>query len=158
MVHTQTDSFSTLFHSSYFYQMVFLIVKKKTRQAMYVERNIEARPCKYCCSAKGTSITYSVCVCVSVALGIQHVKSMHRIILASVACLRVSYFSTYSYKRHDFLKKKNVIEYKVSVWVSCTIFFFETFLLLKTIKRDIINIHKSSSKVSVIRVRFQLTF
>jgi hypothetical protein len=37
--------------------------------------------------------TYSECV--SVVLVIQHAERMHRIILSSVACLAVPYFSTY---------------------------------------------------------------
>jgi hypothetical protein len=37
-------------------------------------------------------VTYSECV--SVAVGIQHAKRMRRIILSSVACLAVPYFSS----------------------------------------------------------------
>jgi hypothetical protein len=51
---------------------------------------------------KAISITYSECL--FVALVIQHAKSMRHIILLSVACLILSYFSTLSDKRHDTQK------------------------------------------------------
>ena len=76
---------------------------------------------------------------------------MRRIILSSVACLAVPYFSTLSHKRHDFLKK--VIEHKM-----CSDFFLElfseTFLIVGRIEIDfIVYVHRSSCKVSVILAR-----
>ena len=44
---------------------------------------------------------------VSVVLFIQHAIRMRRIILSTVACPPVQYFSTLSHKRQDFRKKKN---------------------------------------------------
>ena len=55
-------------------------------------------------------VTYSGCV--SVALVIQHAERMRRIILSSIACLALPYFSTLSRKLRDF--RKIVIEYKIA--------------------------------------------
>ena len=51
--------------------------------------------------------------------------------------------------------KKIYIEHKMCVLVVCTIFFSETFLVLRRIKRGIINVYRSSCKVPVIIVRYR---
>ena len=50
---------------------------------------------------------YILQVCVPVALVIQYVKGIRRIILSSVACLAVPYFYTLSINGTIFEKKKN---------------------------------------------------
>ena len=60
------------------------------RQAVYVQRNTEARSCNHCCSGKERNITYSECV--SVALVIRHALRMRRTVLSSVNYLAVPVF------------------------------------------------------------------
>ena len=90
---------------------------------------------------KAISITYSECL--SVALFIQHAQPMHRVLLSSVTCPPLPYFSTLSHKREDFPKK--------NYWTQNVCFDFiynsETFLILRRIERDMIkNAHWSFAK------------
>jgi hypothetical protein len=57
-------------------------------------------------------------LCVYVALVIQHAKRVRRIILSSVACPALSYFSTLCYKGRDF--RKNVLNVKFVLIFSTT--------------------------------------
>jgi hypothetical protein len=83
--------------------------------------------------------------CVSVALVMQHAKRMRRIILSSVACLAVPYFSILSHKRHDI--RKNLLNIKF-VFLFSLHSLCETYLILARIQRDIIiNVHRSSCEV-----------
>jgi len=77
---------------------------------------------------------------------------MRHIVLPSVACPAVPYFSTLSHKRHDFWKRS--IEQKMYVLIFSKL-MPETFLIQRRFQRDIvINVHRSSRKVPVILVRF----
>jgi len=62
------------------------------------------------CRIKAISSTYSERM--SVALIMKRAKRMRRIILSTVLCPAVPYFSTLSHKRHDF--NKNIIDHEMS--------------------------------------------
>jgi hypothetical protein len=68
---------------------------------MHVQRNIEARSSNHCCRDKVVSTTYSQCV--SVALDIQHVTRMRRIVTCDFPGSTL-FFPIISY--HDSRKKK----------------------------------------------------
>ena len=91
---------------------------------------------------------------VSVALVIQHAKRMRHIILSSVAYMAVPYFFTLSYRPHDFRKKN---EHKMRVLIFYTNFFWN-FFILRTIRRDIINLRKCLCEVPAILVSFSPGF
>jgi hypothetical protein len=125
----------------------------QNRQCTY-KRHIGARSRNHRCRGKATSITYSECVCVSVALVIEQAARMRRIILSLVTCPAVPYFSTLSHKRHDFWKKK-LLNIKCVFWFSLQL-LSEIFLILRTIERyTVMNLHRSSCRVSVILVKLQ---
>jgi hypothetical protein len=69
-------------------------------------------------SVQAIYINYSECM--SIALVIQHAKRMRLVILSSVACLALPYFSKFSHKRNDFRKK-------VTAYEMCILIFSTTF-------------------------------
>jgi protein-S-isoprenylcysteine O-methyltransferase Ste14 len=78
-----------------FRQVSFIhIILDQTRQAMYVEHNIEARSRNRFCRGKAISIQYYECafVFLSSLSSMQIAYFLRRIILSSVACLAVPYF------------------------------------------------------------------
>jgi hypothetical protein len=91
-----------------------------TRLRKCVRCNVEARSRYHCCLGKTINVTYSVCVCI-LALVMQHANRMHRIILSSVACPAVPYFSTLSRKLNDF-RQKRYAEHKMCVLIFSTNF------------------------------------
>jgi hypothetical protein len=92
---------------------------------------VEVHSYNHFCRRKPKSVTY--CECVSVVLVIQHAICMGRIILSSVICLTVLYFSTLSHKVHDFEEK--VLNVKCVVWFPLQR-LSKTFLILRRTERN----------------------
>jgi hypothetical protein len=76
---------------------------------------------------------------VFVALGIQHAMRMGRIILSSVACLALQYFSTLSHKSYD-LRGKKLLNVKCVFSFSVQL-LSEIFLILRRTERDMIKMY-----------------
>jgi hypothetical protein len=127
-------------------------MKIQDRQCMY-KYNIESCLNHHCWSGKASSIhTLSM----SVAFVIQHVKHKQHIILLTVACQALPYFTHYLTNGTIFGKKLlNII---------CVFLFFlqclsETLLMLRRIQCvSMINAPSSSCKVTAILVRFNKTW
>jgi hypothetical protein len=81
---------------------IHIIGRKEKRQAMYVQHNMDAQLCNYCCSGEAISITYSEPT--FTAYDIRHAKCMRLIILSYVSCPALPYFTTLSHKRHYLSK------------------------------------------------------
>jgi len=91
---------------------------------------------------KAFTITHSDCVFVA--------SPLRRIILSSVACLDVQYFSTFYQEARDFWGQK-VIEHKMCFSLQL---LSEIYVILRRTDRNIIiNVYRYSWKVRIIRVR-----
>jgi len=116
---------------------------------MYVKRYIGARSRNHCCRQRELNITSSVCV--SVVLATQHAKRMCRIVLPSVACPPVQYFSTLCHSQHYFrvwVGGGRLLNIKYAFFC-----LYRTFSILNIIDRDIsLNFLRPSCKLRVILV------
>jgi hypothetical protein len=127
-----------------------------TREAIYVECNTEVRSRNHFCCGKPISIIYTEGVLV--ALGTQHAMRMRSIIHCHYL-LRVwlyHVFFTLSHKRHDF-RGTNLwnIHVKCSFWFSLQLLSEIFFVVRRTERNIIINVHRSACEVPVIFMRFQ---
>jgi hypothetical protein len=110
----------------------------RTTEAMQAMRNVTLRLFRATTVAmvKKKIIRYSQCA--FVASDIQHVmRKCH----AVICCLTgLTIFSTSSHKQHDFRGEKSYWTWNVCVLILPTIFFSETFLILRRNGRDMIKI------------------
>ena len=93
--------------------------------------------------------------CASVALVILNAQRIRRIILSSVACPALPYFSTLSHKRQDFRKK--VTEHKMCSFFS-TILSGKFLIISKTEQDSTINVYMSSCTVHACQNLIKIEF
>ena len=98
-------------------------LKLWARKAKYVEQNIKARTRNQSCSGKAVNITNSKYA--SVALFIQHAMRMRHIILSSMVCLALPYFSTLSNKGQDI--RGNAFHHQMCVLIVSVTFALSIF-------------------------------
>ena len=85
-------------------------------------------------------------------------RKAHAPILSSVACPALQYSSALSHTRHDFRKKKKLLNIKCVFWFPLQL-LSEAFLIMRKTEWDIITkIHSLSCKIAFIIVRFQWKF
>jgi hypothetical protein len=114
---------------------------------MCVWRNTEVRSCNHGCSGRAISVTYSKCV--SIALVIQHAKPMRHIVLPSLACPGLQYFSP-NYLTNGVIFVKKWLNTECVFWFSLQL-RQQRFLILRIIKRGIIiNLCRYPCEVPVI--------
>ena len=113
-----------------------------------IRTNAQVRSRNHFWCGKLVSITYSECV--SVVFVTQPAINMRRIILLSMACLAVPHFSTLSHKW--FTEKSYWI--KMGVLIFSSTYVQDTSHFKEFSRYIIINIHRCSCKLHVIRVEF----
>jgi len=115
--------------------------------------NFEARLYKPLLQRKRNNYYYIFWACVSSLMYPAcnaHVPYCHLWLPASIM------FFLLSHKRKDFREKK-FIEHKMCCLISYTT-FYETFLILREIQRDIIHVQRSSCKVPFFSLDFNITW
>jgi hypothetical protein len=114
---------------------------------------MKARSRNHCYCGKAISITYSKSM--TVAIVTQHATRMCHIILSSVTCLALPYFSTLSDKRHDC--RKNAIKHKICVLICPTTFVLNHFSFWEGfshyLQRDKVNTGKARTHGHALSVK-----
>jgi hypothetical protein len=131
---------------------LYSFVQLQTQQDRHCTYNVKlgARSRNHCCRAKAISITYSEYVSVVLVIDMQSVCAVLYCHLWPVWLYYI--FPHYLINGTIFGKKLLNIKCVFCIYLQL---LSETFLILRRIQWDIINVHRSSCKVPVILVRFK---
>jgi hypothetical protein len=107
----------------------YWVLQGQTRQTMCIEHKNDLRSHNHGCCGQAMSIKiFWVCFCI-LALIMRHAKRMPHIVLSSVTCPTLPYFSTLSHKRNDF-RQQIFIKHHIFVLIFykllCESFHFRT--------------------------------
>ena len=92
----------------------------ETGDVLCVYRDVQVLSCDHCRYGKAIcSLLHILRVCVCVALVTQHAVRMRHTVICGLPVCTV-FFVILSHKRHDFRKKKKVVEHKACVLFSST--------------------------------------
>jgi hypothetical protein len=145
--------------STYYTVLVFRQchwVESKSRQAMYCTYILTlGRVCASIIALEKQWVLHNVCVCVFVALGIQHAMRMRHIVICGLPGCK--YFYRLSHKRHDF--RKTTTEHKMCVLIFPIHFFWNISLSKKEWARyDFKNVYRSAYTVPLFFSDFNETW
>ena len=124
--------------------------KYTIRQAMCVQRNIEARLFHQCCRGKAVCIKYSGCVFVVLDISMYITRPLLYCHLWHVWLYIFPY-----YLINGTIFGEKVAEYKLWFWFSMDFSFSEKILIPRKIPRHITYVHGSSRKVAFLVVRLE---
>ena len=157
------------FNTNLWYPTLFNLLPQRLTHTITLQRwvckNKEDRKCTYNVKIERVRVTIDAveekqvlnitCLCI-LAVVIRHANSIlsASYYLSHVTCLALLYFFTLSKNVANFGGKKKLLNIKHVFWFSLQL-FSDTFLIVRIIQRDnTISVHRSSSKVPVIVVRF----
>jgi len=115
-----------------------LLYVKQTKQLRTFQSSVNARRVRIINYVSLVTLTLQYFVCPHVAVaGLRNLRHRQRARNVTVKCVLANIFAVKKHKRHDFRKKKNILNIKCVFRISLH-FFSETFFILRRTERGVI--------------------